>query len=68
MKKIISFIFVFSLFFAVVSMSFSCKRCASCTFDDPAFGQDTSDFCGKGNSYKDQLDRHEKSGWKCIEN
>lgn len=68
MKKHISNIFIIVIVFIGIFLTFSCKRCATCTFDDAVFGQDTSDFCGSGNSYKDQLEQHEKNKWKCVEN
>ena len=68
MKKRITYIFVVTLLFIGVSLNYSCKRCATCTYDDAVFGQDTSDFCGSGNTYKDRLAQHEKNGWKCVEN
>ncbi len=63
--------FINLLFFTCISGGIifisSCKKCATCTYEDKAGVQDTSDYCGKGNPYKDWLDRHEKSGWKCTE-
>lgn len=66
MKKLTN-ILVLIILALVMLPAFSCKRCATCTYDDPVFGQDTSDFCGSGNTYKDQLEQHEKSGWICVE-
>lgn len=66
MKKFNSSIFVLAIVSVVLFLA-SCKRCATCAYDDPVFGQDSSDFCGSGNTYKDQLEQHEKSGWICVE-
>lgn len=65
--KSIKNILLFAAITASVVFAASCKRCATCTFDDPVYGTDTSDFCGKGNSYKDQMEQHEKNGWICVE-
>lgn len=67
MKKLKSNIVLIAILAIGIFMTFSCKRCATCTFDDQVFGQDTSDFCGSGNSYSDQLKQHENNGWKCVE-
>lgn len=68
MKRTILKIAAFAIVSCVAVLAFSCKRCSTCTFNDQVFGKDTSEFCGSGNSYKDQLKQHEDNGWKCVEN
>ncbi|HBH05897.1 MAG TPA: hypothetical protein DDX92_04765 [Flavobacteriales bacterium] len=47
--------------------STSCKKCTTCTFDDPERGKLSSEVCGKGNIYQSGIDTHEDNGWTCNE-
>lgn len=67
MKKTALRIFTFVILCSGTFAVSSCKKCANCTYSDAVNGKDTSDFCGRGNSYTDQLHQHEKNGWKCVE-
>ncbi|MCB0482338.1 MAG: hypothetical protein KDC83_12985 [Flavobacteriales bacterium] len=45
---------------------YSCKKCSTCTYADPARGTLTSeDVCGKGKQYKHVKDIYKKNGWSC---
>ena len=68
MKKII-------LLSATVLSTFgfmSCERCATCTTfeDDPNAIQDerTTEICGRGRQYTDQVTIYERTNWECAEN
>ena len=64
MKKLI---YSSLVIFSVIAIS-SCKKCASCVGTDEFTGETlTSDFCGKGNVYKDELEYHERNEWTCTE-
>ena len=68
MKKILFPVFLFAFILSGIIFFSSCEKCATCTYDDPINGKDTSDCCGKGNTYKSCRSAHEKNGWKCVEN
>jgi hypothetical protein len=62
MKKVLIF---GALLYLGVSVS-SCKKCSTCTFNDPEKGTITSeDVCQKGKQYRRTLDIYEKNGWAC---
>lgn len=51
----------------------SCKKCSTCTINTyssktAADTTLTSEFCGSGNVYKDELSVYEKNNWVCTEN
>ena len=52
---------------ALIALSTSCERCATCTFNDPDSGLITDDFCNKGRTFEDQKEVHEDNGWSCKE-
>jgi hypothetical protein len=65
MKKLL---YLLVVLFTISSLS-SCKKCSTCTtYDVDAQGDVTSEFCGKGHVYDDQLKQHKKAGWDCVEN
>lgn len=49
----------------------SCEKCATCTSvsDDPQTeGQTiTSEVCGVGREYTDQVEIYERTNWECTE-
>ncbi len=67
MAKFFNYFIVSAVFITIVSLSISCKKCSTCTYDDKVLGVDSSEFCGRGNTYKNQVEQHEKNGWKCFE-
>ena len=67
MKNLVA---VFILGISIFSMS-SCKKCSTCTTRlTSSTGSDstiTSEFCGKGKVYKDELDTYNKNNWVCVD-
>jgi len=67
-----------ALFFAAILVSVAsmnaCKKCSTCTTteDDPIVNPDsltrTTEFCGRGRNYTDQVTIYESQNWKCTEN
>lgn len=57
--------------FAFVSLE-SCEKCATCvtTEDDPNATEDsrTTEICGRGRNYSDQITIYERTNWECTEN
>ena len=44
----------------------SCKKCSTCTYEDPERGTLTSeDVCQKGKAYKHTIEQYENNGWSC---
>ncbi len=63
MRKVLFVVAVGSL--ALLS---SCKKCATCTFDDPIKGELVSeDVCQKGKQFKHVMDVYERNEWVCTE-
>ena len=50
---------------AVVASLSSCKKCATCTFNDEEQGTLTEEFCNKGHQFDSALDAYEDNGWNC---
>jgi hypothetical protein len=50
----------------------SCEKCASCVTaeDDPNALSETrtTEICGRGRNYTDQVTIFERSNWECTEN
>lgn len=42
----------------------SCEKCSICTKSDNT--DLSTEFCGKGKTYENQLDTYEKTGWSCT--
>lgn len=49
----------------------SCEKCATCTTieEDPNINSDTrtTEVCGRGREYTDQITIYERSNWECTE-
>ncbi|MBD79411.1 MAG: hypothetical protein CL840_10850 [Crocinitomicaceae bacterium] len=64
MKRIIISAFVLV---SLIGMN-SCKKCSTCTFQDPVQGTlKSEDVCQKGNAYKHSMDLYKENGWVCTE-
>tara|TARA_B110000879_G_scaffold36803_1_gene51171 strand:+ start:12861 stop:13061 length:201 start_codon:yes stop_codon:yes gene_type:complete len=64
MKKLL---FLFAMG-SIISFS-SCKKCSTCTFNDPEKGElESKDVCQKGKQYNHVLDMYDRSGWTCTKN
>lgn len=61
MKKTILFLGVI----AIASVTSSCQKCATCTYNDAEKGVLTNEVCSSGNSYKTAIEVHEDNGWSC---
>jgi len=50
----------------------SCEKCATCTTtsDDPQTQGETltTEVCGTGKEYTDQIEIYERTNWTCSEN
>ena len=63
MKKIIISTFVL---ISLASLN-SCKKCSTCTFEDPTRGTLTSeDVCQKGKAYDQAMKQYDQRGWTCV--
>ena len=45
----------------------SCKKCATCTYNDPVKGQLETEVCSSGNAYQSAIDLYEEQNWTCAE-
>lgn len=53
---------------AFASFSSSCKKCATCTYQDALLDSTiVSDFCEKNHVYDNELQSHIKAGYTCAE-
>ena len=62
MKKIILFFGTVS----IIALSTSCKKCATCTFNDPIQGKLSTEVCSSGHSYDSAIKVYEDNGWTCA--
>ena len=62
MKKAI----ILSSVIALMGITSSCKKCATCTFNDPEKGKISSEVCSSGNAYESAIKVHEDNGWSCA--
>jgi hypothetical protein len=61
MKKNILFLGVI----VIASITSSCQKCSTCTYNDAEKGVITSEVCNTGNAYKTAIEVHEDNGWSC---
>ena len=52
--------------FAVIVLSSSCKKCATCTYNDPTQGKLSTEVCSSSNSYETAIKVYEDNGWTCA--
>lgn len=62
MKKTLLFAGVIALF----SITTSCQKCATCTFNDPEKGTITAEVCSKGEAYNSAIKVYEDTDWTCA--
>ena len=62
MKKTI----VLSAVVAILGITTSCEKCATCTFNDPVKGQLTNEVCSSEHAYETAIATHEDNGWNCA--
>ena len=51
----------------VLALSTSCKKCATCTYNDPELGKLSAEVCSSGQPYKSAIKVYEDNGWSCSE-
>ncbi|MGB0391110.1 MAG: hypothetical protein ACPGRC_07100 [Salibacteraceae bacterium] len=57
---------LFAAGIALLSITTSCDKCATCTYNDPEKGQLTNEVCSNGHSYTTAIEVHEDNGWSCA--
>ena len=59
-----------SLFFAagiaVLSLTTSCNKCATCTYNDPEKGTLTAEVCSNGHANTSAIEAYEENDWNCA--
>ncbi len=51
---------------ALVAVTSSCQKCATCTINDPEAGKISNEICNSGNAYESAIKVHEDNGWNCA--
>ncbi len=51
---------------ALIGITSSCEKCATCTINDPDQGKMTTEVCSNGNAYQSAIKVHEDNGWECV--
>jgi hypothetical protein len=65
MKNIVVAGFVLTVSWGLVS----CKKCATCTYQDSDRGVlKSEEVCQKGKQYRRTLEMYDKNGWSCEQN
>jgi hypothetical protein len=45
----------------------SCKKCATCTYNDPEEGKLETEVCSSGHAYESAIQFYEDQNWVCAE-
>lgn len=51
---------------ALIGITSSCQKCATCTINDPERGTISNEVCSSGNAYESAIKVHEDNGWSCA--
>ena len=51
---------------AILALSTSCEKCATCTFNDPELGKLSTEVCSSSHSYNSAIKVYEDNGWTCA--
>ena len=51
---------------ALIGITSSCQKCATCTINDPEEGKITNEVCNSGNAYESAIKVYEDNGYTCV--
>ena len=52
---------------AILALTTSCEKCATCTYNDPTQGKLSTEVCSSGDSYDSAIKVYEDNGWTCVD-
>lgn len=51
---------------AILAITTGCKKCATCTYNDPDKGELSTEVCSSGHAYDSAIEVYENNGWSCA--